>query len=280
MSEEGKILNIGILKNGTIGSSLLLAFLIDERAESTRINVREVTSGPKMHPPEQCIESMKKLLEFNPELIIMSSPNAALKGPKAARDLVGDIPTIVISDAPAKKAIEEFKENGIGYIIVGCDSMIGARRPFLDPTEMSCFNSDLLKVIALTGALNVIVNELNKVILGMLEGKTPTLPQIEIDATNATEAAGFSNPYARAKAIAAFELAASVSKITGRACFVLKEREEYMPLLAAAHEMMRTAALMCDQAREIEKSNDTVLRTPHHAKQYILRKKQLMEKEE
>jgi len=279
MIEEGKILNIGILKNGTIGASLLLAFLLDERAESTRINVREVTSGAKMHPPEECVETMKKLLDLNPELILMSSPNAALKGPKAARDLAGNIPTIIISDAPAKKAIEDFKEKNMGYIIVGCDSMIGARRPFLDPVEMSCFNADLLKVLAITGALNVIVNEINKVIIDMLDGRTPVLPQIEIDANYATEASGFTNPYARAKAIAAFELAASVSKITGKACFVLKEREDYMPLLAAAHEMMRTAAIMCDQAREIEKSNDKVLRTPHHAKQHILTKRALMEKE-
>ena len=71
--------------------------------------------------------------------------------------------------------------------------------------------------------------------MDMLEGKTPTLPQIEIDASYATQEARFSNPYARAKAIAAFELAASVSKITGKACFVLKERDDYMPLLAAAH---------------------------------------------
>jgi len=278
MSED-KLLKIGILKNGTIGSSLLLAFLIDERAEGTRLNVREVTSGAKMHPPEECVETMKKLLEFEPELIIMSSPNAALKGPKAARELAGTIPTIIISDAPAKKAIEEYKEKNMGYIIVGCDSMIGARRPFLDPIEMSCFNSDLLKVLAITGALNIIVNELNKVIMDMLEGKVPTLPQIEIDASYATQEAGFSNPYARAKAIAAFELAASVSKITGKACFVLKEREEYMPLLAAAHEMMKTAADLCTEAREIEKSNDTVLRTPHHSKQHLLSKRALHEKE-
>jgi methylenetetrahydromethanopterin dehydrogenase len=278
MSEE-KILKIGILKNGTIGSSLLLAFLIDERAEATRLNVREVTSGAKMHPPEECVETMNKLLEFEPELIIMSSPNAALKGPKAARELVGNIPTIIISDAPAKKAIEEYEEKNMGYIIVGCDSMIGARRPFLDPIEMSCFNSDLLKVLSITGALNVIVNELNKVIMDMLEGKTPILPQIQIDASYATQEAGFSNPYARAKAIAAFELAASVSKITGKACFQLKERSEYMPLLAASHEMMKTAAELCTQAREIEKSNDTVLRTPHHAKQHLLEKRALHEKE-
>ncbi len=279
MSED-KILKIGILKNGTIGSSLLLAFLMDERAEATRLNVREVTSGAKMHPPEECVETMKKLLEFEPELIIMSSPNAALKGPQAARELAGNIPTIVISDAPAKKAIEEYKEKNMGYIIVGCDSMIGARRPFLDPIEMSCFNSDLLKVLSITGALNVIVKELNKVIMDMLEGKTPTLPQIEIDASYATQEAGFSNPYARAKAIAAFELAASVSKITGKACFVLKERADYMPLLAAAHEMMKTAADLCVQAREIEKSNDTVLRMPHHSKQHLLSKRALHEKEQ
>lgn len=277
MSE--KVLKIGILKNGTIGSSLLLAFLLDERAESKNIIVREVTSGAKMNPPEECVETMKKLLEFEPELILMSSPNAALKGPKAARELAGNIPTIIVSDAPAKKAIEEFKEKNMGYIIVGCDSMIGARRPFLDTIEMSCFNADLLKVLAITGAFNIITNELNKVIMDMLEGKAPTLPQIEIKATNATEAAGFSNPYAQAKAIAAFELAASVSKITGRACFVLKDRAEYMPLLAASHEMMKTAAELCTQAREIEKSNDTVLRTPHHSKQHLLTKRKLHEKE-
>ncbi len=279
MSEE-KVLKIGVHKNGTIGSSLLLSFLLDERAEATRLNIREVTSGPKMHPPEHCVDTMKELLKWEPELILMSSPNAALKGPKAARELVGNIPTIVLSDDPARKAIDEYKEKNMGYIIVKCDSMIGARRPFLDPVEMSIFNADLLKVLSITGVFNIIVEELNKVIMDMLEGRTPTLPQIEIDASTATKAAKFTNPYARAKAIAAFELAASVSKITGKACFVLKEREEYMPLLAAAHEMMKTAAKLCAEAREIEKSNDTVLRTPHHAKQRLLTKRKLMEKEQ
>ncbi|MFX0002978.1 MAG: F420-dependent methylenetetrahydromethanopterin dehydrogenase [Candidatus Hodarchaeota archaeon] len=280
MSEENKVLKIGILKNGTIGSSLLLAFLLDERAEATRIDVREVTSGAKMHPPDHCIDTMKKLLEFEPELIIMSSPNASLPGPKAVREMTGTIPTIIISDAPAKKSIDEIKEKNMGYILVNCDSMIGARRPFLDPIEMSIFNSDLLKVLAITGALQVIAEELNKVIMDMLDGRPPNLPEIIIDANIATESANFSNPYARAKAIAAFELAASVSRVTGKACFQLKERSDYMPLLAAAHEMMRTAALMCDTAREIEKSNDTVIRRPHHAKQQILSKIGLYDKEQ
>ncbi len=279
MSEE-KILKIGIGKFGTIGSSALLAFLIDERAEAKRIDVVEVTSGAKMHPPEVCVAAMEKLLEAKPELIILSSPNAALPGPKKTREMAGSIPTIIISDSPAKKAIDEIKEKNMGYILVGCDSMIGARRPFLDPIEMSIFNADLLKVLAITGALSLIADELNKVIMDMLDGKTPILPQIIIDATNATEAAGFSNPYAKAKAIAAFELAASVSKITAKACFQLKERDEYMPLLAAAHEMMSYSAKMCTDAREIEKSNDTVIRKPHHANQHFLTKIKLYDKEQ
>ena len=279
MSEEEKILKIGVLKNGTIGSSLLLAFLMDERAEAKRIEVLEVTSGAKMQPPI-CRLTMEKLLSLNPELIIMSSPNAALPGPKKAREMVNNIPTIVISDSPAKKAIDELKEKNMGYILVNCDSMIGARRPFLDPTEMSIYNADLLKVLAITGALQVITEELNKVIMDLLEGRSPTLPQIIVDSNLATEAARFSNAYARAKAIAAFELAASVSKVTGKACFQLKDKSEYMPLLAAAHEMMRTAALLCDDAREIEKSNDTVIRKPHHSKQHILTKIGLFDKEE
>ena len=135
MSE--KILKIGILKNGTIGSSLLLAFLMDERAEATRINVVEVTSGAKMHPPEVCTASMEKLLEMKPELIIMSSPNAALKGPKACRDMASGIPTIIISDAPAKKAVEEMQEKKMGYILVNAGKahifiIICARSGFFD----------------------------------------------------------------------------------------------------------------------------------------------------
>ena len=281
MSEE-KILKIGVAKYGTIGSSLLLAFLMDERAEAKRINVHEITSGAKMNPPELCAAIMKDVIAWGPDLIITSSPNAALKGPLAGRELAKEagIPLITISDSPAKKSVDEIKEKGQGYILVDCDSMIGARRPFLDPTEMSCFNSDLLKVLAITGVLNVIATELNKVILDMLGGNTPTLPQIIVDGTKAVKAAGFSNPYAEAKAIAAFELASSVSKVTGTACFRLKEKEDYMPLLAAAHEMMKTAADLCVQAREIEKSNDTVMRTPHHSSQKLLKKVGLMDKEE
>jgi methylenetetrahydromethanopterin dehydrogenase len=53
-----------------------------------------------------------------------------------------------------------------------------------------------------------------------------------------------------------------------------------MPLLAAAHEMMSYSAKMCMDAREIEKSNDTVIRKPHHANQHFLTKIKLNDKEQ
>ena len=59
----------------------------------------------------------------------------------------------------------------------------------------------------------------------------------------------------------------------------IERKRVYMPLLAAAHEMMKTSAELCMEAREIEKSNDSVLRMPHHAKQHILTKRKLHEKE-
>ena len=39
--------------------------------------------------------------------------------------------------------------------------------------------------------------------------------------------------------------------------------ENFIPLVAAAHEMAASAAALADEAREIEKGNDSVLRTPH-----------------
>ena len=80
------------------------------------ILVYEVTSGAKMNPTAVCTKTMEDLLKWEPELILMSSPNAALKGPKACREMAGDIPTIIISDAPAKKAIDEIKEKNMGYV--------------------------------------------------------------------------------------------------------------------------------------------------------------------
>ncbi len=277
MSKE--VVTIGIVKLGCVGTSPLLEFLLDERADRGDIKVRVSGCGAKM-TEDEAADAAKVIAELKPDFAIVVSPNAALPGPKKARDALieAGIPVIVISDGPAKKAVEELEAKGAGYIIVPADSMIGARREFLDPVEMAAFNSDVIRVLALTGVYNVIYESIDKVIESIKKGEKPELPRIILNAEKATEAAGFSNPYARAKAMAAFEMAASVAKLTTAACFKIKEWERYTMVAAAAHEIMRYAAKLADEAREIEKYGDTVTRRPHSRKGEVLKKRRLIEK--
>jgi methylenetetrahydromethanopterin dehydrogenase len=272
-------LKIGVLKLGCIGTLPLIEFLLDERAERTDIDVRVSGSGAKLGP-KQCAEATKQLLEQKPSLIILVGPAQATPGPTEARRMIAatKTPAIVVSDGPAKKVAKEMEDTGLGYIIVEADSMIGARREFLDPTEMAAYNSDIIKVLAETGAFNLIVETIEKTINSIKSGTKLELPRIVIDGAKAAEAAGFSNPYAKAKALAAYEMACQVAKITTEACFKVEDPNVYVPMVAAAHEMMRAAARLADEAREIEKSSDTVLRKPHSKDGTLGVKKNLMEK--
>lgn len=272
------VVKVGVLKMGAIGTALLVEYLLDERADRGDIEVRVVTSGAKMQPEEAVVA--EKLKEFDPDVVIVVSPNAALPGPKAAREAFGGKPVIVISDAPAKKAKDELKEKGFGYIFIDADSMIGARREFLDPTEMALFNAEVIKVLAVTGVFRLVQEAIDKVIEDIKAGKQPKLPQIVVTAERAVEAGNFSNPYAKAKAMAAFYIAEKVADIDVKGCFVEKDPAKYIPLVASAHEMMRVAAMLADEAREIEKGNDTLFRSPHSKEGAILRKTQLMAKPE
>jgi methylenetetrahydromethanopterin dehydrogenase len=267
---------VGIVKMGATGTALLTEYLLDERADREDIEVRVVTSGAKMQPAEAVVA--EKLKEFNPDLVIVASPNASLSGPKAAREAFEGKPVIVISDAPAKKLKDELKEAGFGYILINADSMIGARREFLDPTEMALFNSDVIKVLATSGALRLVQEEIDRVIGDIKGGKPPELPKVVVTAERAVNAAKFRNPYAKAKAMAAYFIAEKVADINVKGCFMEKEMENYIPLVASGHEMMRVAARLADEAREIEKSKDTLFRTPHSKNGEVLSKFKLMEK--
>ncbi|RLI25576.1 F420-dependent methylenetetrahydromethanopterin dehydrogenase [Candidatus Bathyarchaeota archaeon] len=273
------VVKVGFAKVGNIATAPLIEFLLDERADRNDIDVRVVSSGAKMGV-EQAEEVAKKLLEFKPDFAVVTSPNATLPGPKRLRELLaeGDIPVIVVSDAPAKKIVKKLQEAGFGYIIVTADAMIGARREFLDPVEMALFNADLIKVLAVTGVFNIVQVELDKVIDAFKNGEKPTLPRIVIDKDKAVEAANFSNPYAKAKAMASFEIARRVADLTVEGCFMVKEWERYTLLVAAAHEMMKTAAKLADEARELEKATDNVYRSPHNRAGLILSKRKLIEK--
>jgi methylenetetrahydromethanopterin dehydrogenase len=223
----------------------LLELLLDELADRKDIKVRTVTTGSKMGL-EDVEEAWPKMFEFNPDLLVVISPNTALPGPAKAREQISASgkPGIVITDAPG-------------------NPLIGARKEFLDPTEMAIFNSNISKVLAITGVYRIVQQEIDKVIYAVESGQTPILPKLVIDINTIRDNSVLNNPYARAKAMAAYGLAEKVAEINAIACFVEKESEKYIPLVACAHEIAQTAARLAEEAREIEKSNDSVMRKPH-----------------
>jgi len=272
-----KIVKVGVFKCGNIGAAPVLELLLDELAEREDIRVRTVTTGSKMNV-EDIEEALPKLLEFNPDLIVSISPNAAIPGPAKAREILSNkkIPCIVISDAPAKKVTSEIEKQGLGYIIVLGDPLIGARREFLDPVEMAIFNSNIIKVLAATGVLRVIHQEIDKIITAVKEKLTVTLPRLILDTEYIRDNSDFRNPYAKAKAMAAYELTKKIAEIDQKACFVEKEKEKYIPLVACAHEIAQVAARLAEEAREIEKYTDTLVRKPHSKEGKPLTKTNLM----
>jgi methylenetetrahydromethanopterin dehydrogenase len=273
------VVKIGILKIGCIGTAPLIEYLLDERAEREDIEVRVVGTGAKMNP-EQSSEAVERLIECRPDFALVISPNASLPGPKGAREALAKagIPTVVVSDSPARRITKDLESAGFGYIVLEADAMIGARREFLDPNEVAFYNGDTLKVLAVTGALACVVGALDSLIEMAKKGEKLSLPNLYVDQEKALAASGLSNPYARAKAMAAHDIARRVAAVTAEGCFVVKEWERYTPMVASAHEMMRVAARLADEAREIEKGGDMVLRRPHARSGAVLSKTRLMEK--
>jgi len=262
--EQQQFKKIGIFKCGNIGTSPNLELLLDELADRKDIKVRTVTTGSKMGL-EDVEEALPKIFEFNPDVFVVISPNTALPGPAKARDQFSKShrPGIVISDYPGKKARAEIESQGLGYIIITGDPLIGARKEFLDPIEMAIFNSNINKILAITGVYRIVQEEIDKVISSLETGQTPVLPKLVVDMNAIRDNSTFTNPYAKAKAMAAYGMAEKIAEVDTQACFMEKESEKYIPLVACAHEIAQASARLAEEAREIEKYNDTVLRKPH-----------------
>jgi methylenetetrahydromethanopterin dehydrogenase len=148
--------------------------------------------------------------------------------------------------------------------------MIGARREFLDPTEMALFNADVIKVLATCGVFRLIQHELDRVIGELKAGKPANLPKINATPEKAIVAGEFSNPYAAAKALAALKVSENVAAVTSKGCFAEQDPAKYITLVAAAR--------LADEARELEKSGDSVARTPHASNGERLSKLRLADK--
>lgn len=255
---------VGVFKCGNIGTSPLFELLLDELADRRDIKIRTVTTGSKMGV-EDVEEALPKIFEFDPNLLVSVSPNPSISGPAKVREKLSNsgVPSVVISDAPGKRIKAELEKQGLGYIIITGDPLIGARREFLDPVEMAIFNSNIIKVLAITGVYRIIHREIDKLIHAIKMGLRPVLPKLIIDVNSIRDNSDFENPYANAKAIAAYELAEKIAEINVQACFIEKERDKYIPLVACAHEIAQVAARLAEEAREIEKYSDTLVRKPH-----------------
>ncbi len=278
------VVKVGVAKLGNIASGVMVELLLDERADRTDMQTFMATSGTKLEV-EDVDRVVKNLIAYKPDFAIVVSPNGVLPGPTGAREALkaAGIPVVVITDdVTTKKEWADLKESDFGYIIQKADSMIGARREFLDPTEMSDYNGNLVKVLTITGAFRKMQFAIDAVIDQVKAGKSGKdleLPKIVMTADKAVKDE-FSNPYAYAKARAAFEIAAAVAMVNVKGCFMTKGFENYVPIVASAHEMMRAAMLLCEEAREMEKATDAVIRKPHKNDGTIVSKTALISKPE
>lgn len=271
------LIRIGVFKCGNIATAPLLELLLDELADRKDITVRTVTTGSKMNV-EAVEGAVEAVFDFRPDLVLFISPNTSAPAPSKAREILSKkkIPTIAFTDAPGKRVKTELEEQGLGYAIIMGDPLIGARKEFLDPLEMAIFNSNVIKVLASTGIYRLIVQEIDKVIYAVKETKSPALPKLVLDTNSIRDSQHFKNPYAKAKAMAAYEMLKKVAEINVQACFVEKDKEKYIPLVACAHEIVQASADLAERAREIEKYGDTLLRTPHSKDGRLKTKEKLM----
>jgi methylenetetrahydromethanopterin dehydrogenase len=69
-----------------------------------------------------------------------------------------------------------------------------------------------------------------------------------------------------------------VAELDVKGCFMQKKPEFYVPTVTAAHELVRQAARLADEARELEKAGDSLLRTPHAKDGAVLEKRSLVDK--
>ena len=278
------VVKVGVAKLGNIASGVMAELLLDERADREDMQTFMATSGTKLQPEdiERVVSNMKA---WKPDFCIVVSPNGVLPGPTGAREQLAaaGIPVVVITDdVTTKKEWAELKESKFGYIIMKADAMSGARREFLDPVEMADYNGNLVKVLSVTGAFRKMQLALDEVINQVKAGKKGAelvLPKVVMTSDKAV-AGEFSNPYALAKARAAYEIASAVAMVNVKGCFMTKEWEQYVPIVASAHEMMRAATILCDEARELDKAVDGVIRKPHKKDGVLVSKTKLVTKPE
>ena len=88
-----RMFKIGFVKLGNIATSTAIDLALDEIAERTDLEFKIISFGPKMTKKEG--EASAELKAWGPQLVVISSPNAATAGPTSAREQFKGLPTIV-----------------------------------------------------------------------------------------------------------------------------------------------------------------------------------------
>lgn len=272
------MLKVVFAKIGMIGITPMIEGLIDERAVRTDIVTRSVYSGCKMEPSD-AKEVMEAALALKPHLLIYVAPYLQGEGPLAGVEMLcgSGMPSCVVSNTATKEVLSKLEQNNIGYIIVDADPMIGAKKEFLDPVEMCLFNSDIIRVLALTGVYRAVQVEVDKMIEALKQGRRPQPPKLILDKEKALAYAGYHSPYAATKAMVAYEASKLVAELSTRGCYAIKDLGRALHYVSASHEVMRVAASIADEAREMEKKIDAVERLIHIYDGSVIRRVRLLE---
>lgn len=266
------MVKITFVKIGNITLTTLIDIMLDERASRADIEATVISSSTKMKL--SAAERIFPLIDqVETDLMVMISPNANDKGPQSVIDRYKEKhPLIVVSDTADKEVRAKWKEEGVGYIIAPFDPMIGAKRDFLDTTEMCLFNGHIITAFSACGVFAYITALFDGVIDQLKAGEKPTLPLKNMSSIGVVTSVAFGNEYSRPKALAALNILKDAGNVNVNGCFVEKDKEKALIKVAGAHEMVRQAALLADEIRELEKASNHLVRTPHGKEGELLHK--------
>ena len=140
MEEPSVKVKIGVYKCGNVGTAPIFELLLDELAQRKDITVRTITTGAKMSLKD-VKDVFPQILEFAPDLLVIISPNPAVSGPAAAREMAiqKGVNTVVMSDAVAKQMVKDLNMNTdvrVMPIVREKDNLaMSSRNTYLSPDE-------------------------------------------------------------------------------------------------------------------------------------------------
>ena len=137
---------------------------------------------------------------------------------------------------------------------------------------MCLYNGYIITAFSACGVFAYITALLDDVIRQLKEGKKPELPTRNMSSIGIVTSVNFSNEYSRPKALAVLNILTEAGELNVNGCFIEKDKEKSLIKVAGAHEMVRQAAILADEVRELEKTSNHLIKTPHGKEGELLHK--------